>query len=568
MNVLIVSEPGECGVFTYVEALCHYLIEQGVLVHMAYSDTRGSDRLIELVAHVEASGGRTVNLEVGSGVGVSDLRALWRLRRLAAGVRPDVVHCHSSKAGVLGRTLALLGVRSTYLYQPQGYYGMRPVRRRSDVSYELIEAFFGRIGTTIVVSEGERLYARDRLRLPESRLEYIANGVETGRFVPASAEERRAFREAFGIPQEAIVLGAISRMSAQKDPQTLYRAFARSAAENADLHLFHVGSGELEAEVEVLIQEFGIGPRVTRLKYLSDPRGFYKSVDGFILTSTYEGLSIASLEAMASNLPLLLSRAPGNIDLLGLPLSHVWGAPPGDVAEFARIMGLWRSAHLDRTPPNHRAMALERFDARLVQAKVLAVYRGVARGGGSLAAWSARLPVLLCAGLIAFESTARFSRASTQIHLYPAFHTMTGVSAGDFFEWNFYIRKTGHVLLYGVLSVLIYRLARFDVGRSRGKPWSFACAALALAGTALVASLDEWHQTQVPGRTGSVADVFLDSTGALVAQALLFLISVMLVAREAPRGGRPDRRRSKPRQPTQSGQPGRGGEAKGSGVKS
>ena len=45
MKVLIVSEPGVDGVFRYVEALCHFLVGEGVEVHLAYSDRRGSDRL-------------------------------------------------------------------------------------------------------------------------------------------------------------------------------------------------------------------------------------------------------------------------------------------------------------------------------------------------------------------------------------------------------------------------------------------------------------------------------------------------------------------------------------------
>jgi glycosyltransferase involved in cell wall biosynthesis len=570
MNVLIISEPGENGVFTYVEALCHYLMEQGVGVHLGYSDRRGSDRLTKLVARVESAGGLTANMGVASGVGPADLRAFLRVWRLAARVRPDVVHCHSSKAGVLGRSLALAGVRSSFVYQPHAYYGMRPTRSAGDAAYRAIEAFFARIGTTIVVSEGERRFASDTLGVPARRLRFIANGVDVGRFAPASPAEKLALRESFGIPRHGVVLGAMSRLSAQKDPVTLYRAFAAACEGRPDLHLFHVGAGELGPEVDRVTAELGIGGRLTRLGYLSDPTGFYRAVDGFILTSTYEGLSLASLEAMSSGLPLILSRAPGNVDLLKLPLSHAWGAEPGDADGFARAIGLWHASHLLRRQPNHRAVAMERFDCRNAQAEVLAHYGAATGGNGSaVAVWSARLPVALWLALIACESTDRFSRANTQRLLFPPFHLVTGVSYADFYDWNFVIRKTGHVVGYGMLAALLYRLARLESPRGRFTAWSARCAAIALAGTMLVASLDEWHQTTIPSRTGTVSDVILDSVAGAAALALILFLSVALQHRPPPgeEAGRSPRR-SQPRRPMRSGRPEMEGEAKGSPVKS
>jgi glycosyltransferase involved in cell wall biosynthesis/VanZ family protein len=524
MKVLMVSEPGENGVFTYVEALCYYLIEQGVSVHLGYSDRRGSDRLTALVAHVEASGGQTANMEVGSGVEVGDVRAFFRLWRLAVRVRPDVIHCHSSKAGVLGRSLAFAGIRSGYAYHPHAYYGMRPNRARRDVLYDAIEGWFGQIGTTVLISAGERNYALKRLRVPIGRLAFISNGVDTNRFAPVPPPKKNALRDAFGIPRDRIVLGAISRLSPQKDPLTLYRAFAIASSERPDLHLFHVGDGELGPEVDRLILELGLGHRVTRLRYLSDSTVFYQAVDGFILTSTYEGLSLAALEAMSSDLPLILSRAPGNIDLLYLPLSHAWGAAPGDAAQFAGCIGLWHASRREGAPSSHRSIAMEKFDCANAQADVLAHYRSLVRADLGPPSWPARLPALVWIGLIAFESTDGFSRANTRRFLYPLFHFFTGISDAGFYDWNIVLRKTGHVLLYGTLSALLYRFTSHEFGH-RLKAWSFRCAALAFLGTILVAGLDELHQTFIPSRTGTLADVFLDGCAGLAAQALVFMAS-------------------------------------------
>jgi glycosyltransferase involved in cell wall biosynthesis len=231
MNVLVVSEPGVDGVFRYVDTLCHFLWEQGIGVHLAYSDRRSGDRLQALVSEVTAHGGRTLNLKTANRPELADRRAFGALLNLAREVRPDVIHTHSSKAGFLGRALRLCGIRAVQCYHPHAYVGMRPHGGRFDVIYNLIESVMGRIANTIVVSADEAAFARNRLRIPSSRLHLIPNGVDLDAFSPVPAAERKRLRQQFGLPEGTLVLGCMGRSSEQKDPVTLYRAFARAAAE-------------------------------------------------------------------------------------------------------------------------------------------------------------------------------------------------------------------------------------------------------------------------------------------------------------------------------------------------
>ena len=94
--------------------------------------------------------------------------------------------------------------------------------------------------------------------------------------------------------------------------------------------------------IGALTQELGIRDRVLRRTYMATPATFYRVVDGFILTSRYEGFSLAALEALSADLPMILSDAPGITDLLARSLSHVWKAAPGDVDGFARGITAWR----------------------------------------------------------------------------------------------------------------------------------------------------------------------------------------------------------------------------------
>lgn len=107
--------------------------------------------------------------------------------------------------------------------------------------------------------------------------------------------------------------------------------------------------------------------------------------------------------------------------------------------------------------------------------------------------------------------------------LYPLLHFLFGLDPLRFPTWHFFLRKLGHVIGYGLLSILLFRAWRVTLPRARTPRWSIVWACAAFFMTVLVASLDEWHQTFLPSRTGTIRDVFLDSAAALAAQVLVFL---------------------------------------------
>jgi len=141
-----------------------------------------------------------------------------------------------------------------------------------------------------------------------------------------------------------------------------------------------------------------------------------------------------------------------------------------------------------------------------------------------LKAWIAAILWLI---VIAIESTAWLSAHNTSRFLYPIFHFLFGISRENFEPWNFLLRKTGHVVGYGFLSFLLFRAFRETLPQltqiGRNLRWTFRWSAIAVLGTAMVASLDEWHQTFIPSRTGRWQDVVLDTSAGIAVQALGFL---------------------------------------------
>lgn len=137
-----------------------------------------------------------------------------------------------------------------------------------------------------------------------------------------------------------------------------------------------------------------------------------------------------------------------------------------------------------------------------------------------LKAWIAAILWLI---VISIESTAWLSAHNTGRILYPLLHFLFGLSHAGFERWHFLIRKGGHVFGYGLLSILLFRAWRESLPVAGNRKWAFRWASIAVLGTVLVASLDEWHQSFIPSRTGRWQDVVLDTCAGIGAQILVFL---------------------------------------------
>lgn len=375
LKILIVVEPGIAGTIRHVQELVYFLIKQNQRVFLAYSDKRTGPNLVELVEHVKSHGGTCLNLNVGNAPCWGDLSAFIRLRNFANEIQPEVIHSHSSKAGILARAQALVGIKCRQFYTPHAYYGLAKRGGLMNTLYNRIEALFGRIGQTINVSEDERDFAIKDLHIAPSQCLLVPNAVKTDRFLPPSREEKSTARQRLGVPEGGTLLGWIGRLSYQKDPQTLYRAVSLANRTKQNLHLLQVGQGEEEESLNQLTVELNLQSSITRIPFLLDPLDFYQAIDGLILTSRYEGCPIAALESLSVDLPLIVSKAPGTNWLTHCALTHCWSASANDAGAFADAIAQWQADLPRNRKSNHRTFAVEHFSPAYIYGKILDAYR-------------------------------------------------------------------------------------------------------------------------------------------------------------------------------------------------
>lgn len=130
------------------------------------------------------------------------------------------------------------------------------------------------------------------------------------------------------------------------------------------------------------------------------------------------------------------------------------------------------------------------------------------------------LPSAVWLAVIALESTNLGSAEHTGRILFPILHFLFGLDMARFATWHILLRKTGHFVGYFVLSILLFRSWRATFPRLSTR-WCVQWATIAFLMTSLIASMDEWHQTFLPSRTGMLRDVVLDCSAAFLAQVVL-----------------------------------------------
>ena len=166
-----------------------------------------------------------------------------------------------------------------------------------------------------MISAGPRI-TNDLTRLPTRFIignlpvHEISNGIDTDAFA-FDQTERLRIRNQYGIPEKAPVVLALSRLHAQKGIQHALEGFARARAQHPELRFLVVGSGPHESALREQADRLNLGSSVVFTGAISRDRvgALYSAADIFIFTSTrIEGLPLNVLEALASGLPVIVSR--------------------------------------------------------------------------------------------------------------------------------------------------------------------------------------------------------------------------------------------------------------------
>ncbi|MDW8381084.1 MAG: glycosyltransferase family 4 protein [Verrucomicrobiota bacterium] len=305
---------------------------------------------------------------------IRDLRAFSELRRLLRHLQPDLLHCHSSKAGALGR-LAARSLRIPSLFTAHGFAftpGAPPGRRLLGWAVEWVGALCG--DGIITVSEHDRALAlRYKLCKPD-RLWTVHNGV------PDVSERSK--------PEASPVrMVMVARFAPPKDHRLLIQCLSRFR--RLDWRCSFVGSGPTEPMCRRLAHDLGLADRLDFLGTREDVPQILADHQIFVLTSRWEGLPLSVLEAMRAGLPVVASDVGGTREAV-LDGETGFLIPRGDVVTLQdRLMRLITDPELRlRMGRAGRRRYEQYFTLEQMVEKTWEVYRKVlARYGKTLPPW-------------------------------------------------------------------------------------------------------------------------------------------------------------------------------------
>lgn len=297
-----------------------------------------------------------------------DVKALAKLTRMIRISRPDIVHTHTAKAGVLGRIAAKVAgtgakiVHTHHGHLLQGYFG--PIKTRAVIQLE--RQLAGISDGLVAVADS----IRDDLLLvgagtPE-KFSVIRSGVELG-----PLPTRETARRQLGVPEGQVVVTMLGRLTKIKRPDRFADVVEILTQRGFRAHFLVVGSGDLRSELEDTIQLRSLPVRVVGWRH--DVEMVLAATDIMVLTSDNEGVPLSLMQAGLCSIPVVATDVGGVSELIlhdytgllvppnALPLAEAleFLAERPDVRDaFGRRAKAWVQEQfgLDQFIRNHQAM--------------------------------------------------------------------------------------------------------------------------------------------------------------------------------------------------------------------
>jgi len=243
-----------------------------------------------------------------------DLSAFLKLYKIIKQEKPQIVHTHTSKAGILGRWAAKLArvpiiIHTTHGNVFSGYFGCFMTKL-----FVIAERISARITDKIITLTPKGIKQQLEHKIGNKK-KYISihSGIEIEKFKDASIN-REVFRKKLGIAEKDIVIGVVARLVPVKGHRYLLETM--KLMESESLKLFIIGDGPLRGELEYQAIESGIEKNVVFLGQREDVPKLLNVLDIFVMPSLNEGMGRAIAGAMASEKPVIASNVGGIPDVV------------------------------------------------------------------------------------------------------------------------------------------------------------------------------------------------------------------------------------------------------------
>ncbi len=243
---------------------------------------------------------------------IKDLIAIWKTSRILRREKPDIVHAHSAKGGIIARAASVF-YKIQVLHTPQAYSFLSEPKGFKRNLFLGIEKMFKRINSVLLASSNSE---RNR-------------GIKEVKYKPEKAllwnncilpiNESDYQEHEISLPERYIC--TVGRPSFQKNIEMMIEVLRTVKENDPDIHLVLMGVGEYspnKQNIERLIKEYGLEEQVTMIPWIERNKIFsiVKNAQLYISTARYEGLPYSIIESLAMGKACVVTDCDGNRDLI------------------------------------------------------------------------------------------------------------------------------------------------------------------------------------------------------------------------------------------------------------
>jgi glycosyltransferase involved in cell wall biosynthesis len=290
----------------------------------------------------------------------TNLIAVIKLVKLFKEHHFDIIHCSSSIAGFLGRISAKISGVPVIIYSPHGFSFVQVLSKTKYYLYRIFEKIAGSVTDAFILSSNQEKEETLELNLTKcEKILILENPIETGKYsIPA--------RTPFSGNQNKHVIGMVARLVPQKKPTDFVRMAHHLNNINSNVEFIIVGDGRLHSDVRKLMLDLN----VTNITMLGNRTDYLKVMSTFsvlVMTSLWEGLPYAPIEAMLLGIPTVLTDVSGVRDLLG-KYAQEWIVPLNSPEKMAKIVNriLLNYSIEKQKVLLIRQTIIERFDSKVI----------------------------------------------------------------------------------------------------------------------------------------------------------------------------------------------------------
>lgn len=293
------------------------LQEMGYEVHVACNFEKGNSCSLEkiqtlkkLLENIEVKYYQ-INFERNILKIFSNFSAYKEVKKILEKNKYRFLHCHSPIGGVIGRIAGYL-TQTKVIYTAHGFHFFKGAPLLNWLLYYPIEKYLSRY-TEILITINKEDYERAKTFYAK-KVEYIPGvGIDVEKIKNIKIDKEQKRKE-LGLSKDSIVLLSVGELNKNKNHSIVIKALAK--LNNPNIHYLICGQGNLKEYLEKLIKKLKLENNVKLLGFRKDIYEIYKISDIFVFPSKREGLSVALMEAMVCELPIICSDIRGNRDLI------------------------------------------------------------------------------------------------------------------------------------------------------------------------------------------------------------------------------------------------------------